>query len=115
MIQHHASLRNLLAQYRDSARSEREKGNYFERLAVDFIKNDPGMAQEYEDAWLFSEWAATHDMDGRDTGIDAVARIRGETRSAPSSANSTAKATASRKPISTASSPPQASASSAVA
>ena len=78
MIQHHASLRNLLAQYRDSARSEREKGNYFERLAVDFIKNDPGMAQEYEDAWLFSEWAATHDMDGRDTGIDAVARIRGE-------------------------------------
>ncbi|MFT3974900.1 MAG: DEAD/DEAH box helicase family protein [Amaricoccus sp.] len=86
MIQHHAkslaheagSLRNLLSQYRDSARSEREKGNYFERLAVDFIKNDHGMAQEYEDAWLFSEWAATHGMDGRDTGIDAVAKIRGE-------------------------------------
>lgn len=86
MMQHHAkspareasSLRTLLSQYRDFARSEREKGTYFERLAVDFIKNDPGMAQEYEDAWLFSEWAATHGMDGRDTGIDAVARIRGE-------------------------------------
>lgn len=73
-----SSLRNLLSQYRDSARSEREKGNYFERLAVDFVKNDHGMAQEYEDAWLFSEWAAAHGMDGRDTGIDAVARIRGE-------------------------------------
>jgi predicted helicase len=59
-----SSLRPLLRQYRDSARSEREKGNYFERLAVDFIKNDHGMAQEYEDAWLFSEWAAAHGMSG---------------------------------------------------
>jgi len=73
-----SSLRELLAQYRASARSEREKGTYFERLAVDFIKNDHGMAQEYEDAWLFSEWATTHAIDGRDTGIDAVAKIRGE-------------------------------------
>jgi len=73
-----SSLRDLLAQYRDSARSEREKGNYFERLAVDFIKNDPGMAQEYEDAWLFSEWATSHGLDARDTGIDAVAKLRGE-------------------------------------
>jgi predicted helicase len=73
-----SSLRDLLNQYRGSARSEREKGTYFERLAVDFIKNDPGIAQEYEDAWLYSEWAAAHEMDGRDTGIDAVAKIRGE-------------------------------------
>jgi predicted helicase len=73
-----SSLRELLSQYRDSARSEREKGNYFERLAVDFIKNDPGMAQEYEDAWLYPAWAAAHGVDGRDTGIDAVAKIRGE-------------------------------------
>lgn len=73
-----SSLRDLLSQYRGSARTEREKGNYFERLAVDFVKNDPGMAQEYEDAWLYSEWAAAHGLDGRDTGIDAVAKIRGE-------------------------------------
>ena len=26
----------------------------------------------------FPEWAATHAVDGRDTGIDAVAKIRGE-------------------------------------
>jgi predicted helicase len=43
-------LRQLLAQYRAASKSEREKGTYFERLAVAFIKNDPGMAQEYEDA-----------------------------------------------------------------
>ena len=73
-----SSLRELLDQYRQSANSEREKGNYFERLAVDFIKNDHGMAQEYEDSWLFSEWAAANGIDARDTGIDAVAKIRGE-------------------------------------
>ncbi|MEO9133174.1 MAG: DEAD/DEAH box helicase family protein, partial [Sphingomonas sp.] len=71
-----SSLRTLLSQYRTAAQSEREKGNYFERLAVAFIKNDPGMAQEYEDAWLFSDWAKAQGIDGRDTGIDAVARIR---------------------------------------
>ncbi len=73
-----SSLRDLLRQYRESAHSQREKGNYFERLAVDFVKNDAGMGQEYESAWLFSEWAAAHGVDGRDTGIDAVAKIRGE-------------------------------------
>lgn len=71
-------LRKLLSQYRDLSQTEREKGNYFERLAVAFIKADPGMAQEYEDCWLFSDWAKAHNLDGRDIGIDAVAKIRGE-------------------------------------
>ncbi len=71
-------IRELLSQYRALAKTEREKGTYFERLAVAFIKNDPGMAQQYEDAWLFSEWAEAHGLDKRDTGIDAVAKIRGE-------------------------------------
>jgi predicted helicase len=73
-----SDLRSLLKSFRDTARSEREKGNYFERLAVAFIKNDPGMAQEYEDAWLFSDWAKQTGRDGRDTGIDVVAKLRGE-------------------------------------
>lgn len=71
-------LRQLLAQYREASKSEREKGTYFERLAVAFLKHDPGMAQEYEDAWLFSDWAKANQLDGRDIGIDAVAKIRGE-------------------------------------
>ncbi len=65
----------LLKSFRDAAKTEREKGNYFERIAVEFIKNDPGMAQEYEDAWLYSDWAKAQGIDGRDTGIDAVARM----------------------------------------
>ena len=73
-----SGLRSLLASFRETARSEREKGNYFERLAVAFIKNDAGMAQEYEDAWLYSDWAKQTGRDGRDTGIDVVAKLRGE-------------------------------------
>lgn len=71
-------LRQLLAQFRETSRTEREKGTYFERLAVAFIKNDPGMSQEYEDACLFSDWAKTHGLSAADIGIDAVAKIRGE-------------------------------------
>lgn len=71
-------LRQLLAQYRAAAKTEREKGTYFERLALAFIKHDPGMAQEYEDVWTFTDWAKVHRLDGKDIGIDLVAKIRGE-------------------------------------
>lgn len=71
-------LRTLLVQFRDFSRTERKKGTYFERLAVAFLNNDPGMAQEYEDAWLFTEWAKAHGLSAADIGIDAVAKIRGE-------------------------------------
>lgn len=73
-----SSLKQLLNQYRSAAHSEREKGGYFEKLAVAFLKHDPGMVQEYENAWLFSDWAKANRLDGRDIGIDAVAKIRGE-------------------------------------
>lgn len=69
-----SDLRNLLEEYRAGARSEREKGTYFERLAVAFIKHDSGMAQEYEDAWLYSDWAEAAGVARNDDGIDVVAR-----------------------------------------
>jgi hypothetical protein len=31
------ALRNLLSSYRDAARTERDRGTYFERLAVAFL------------------------------------------------------------------------------
>ena len=71
-------LRHLLAQYRAASKSEREKGTYFERLSLAFLKNDPGMVQEYEDAWTFTDWAKANRIDGKDIGIDLVAKIRGE-------------------------------------
>ena len=71
-------LRKILDGFRQTSRTEREKGTYFERLAVAFIKNDPGMQQEYEDAWLLSDWAKLHRVSAADIGVDAVAKIRGE-------------------------------------
>ena len=50
-------LRQLLAQYREHSQTEREKGTYFERLAIVFMQRDPGMAQEYEDCWDYATWA----------------------------------------------------------
>lgn len=71
-----SDFRTLLNSFREASKTEREKGTYFERIAVEFIKNDPGMAQEYEDAWLYSDWAKAHEVDGRDTGIDVVGKLR---------------------------------------
>lgn len=70
------NIRTLLTHLRASSKTEREKGTYFERVAVAFIKNDPGMAQEYDDAWLFGDWAAQQGVSASDTGIDVVAKMR---------------------------------------
>jgi len=71
-------LRQLLDQFREVSKTEREKGDYFERLAVAFLKTDPGMVQEYEDAWLLGDWARANGVNAKDIGVDVVAKIRGE-------------------------------------
>lgn len=73
-----SALRKLLAQYRELSQSEREKGTYFERLAIVFIQRDPGMVQEYEEAWDYSTWAKNHGLPATDNGIDVVAKVHGE-------------------------------------
>lgn len=71
-----SAIRDLLERYRSGAKSEREKGTYFERLCVEFLKHDPEMAQQYEDAWTFREWAESVGWKQTDTGIDLVAKLR---------------------------------------
>ena len=71
-----SAIRDLLERYRSAAKSEREKGTYFERLCVEFLKHDPEMAQQYEDAWTFREWAESVGWKQTDTGIDLVAKLR---------------------------------------
>ena len=73
-----SALDRILKSYRDAAVTEREKGTYFERLSVAFLKNDPVQRQQYSDVWTFGEWAAANEEDGRDTGIDLVAKLRDE-------------------------------------
>jgi len=69
-------LRALLDKYRHLAPTERDKGTYLEKLSVVFIKNDATMQSQYDDAWLFADWAKLHKYNGKDTGIDVVASIK---------------------------------------
>ena len=41
------ALRDLLSSYREAARTERDKGTYFERLAVAYLTHDPVQTQQY--------------------------------------------------------------------
>uniref|UniRef100_UPI0030DBBC85 DEAD/DEAH box helicase n=1 Tax=uncultured Parvibaculum sp. TaxID=291828 RepID=UPI0030DBBC85 len=72
------ALDDLLASYRAASRTERDKGTYFERLAVAYLLNDPVQTEFYEAVWPYSDWAKAQGLDGRDTGIDLVAKLRDE-------------------------------------
>lgn len=71
------SLDALLDSYRASATTEREKGTYYERLCAAYLLHDPVQAEQYEQVWPWSEWAATYGWSGKDLGIDLVAKLRG--------------------------------------
>ena len=70
------SLDDLLDSYRRAARTEREKGTYFERLASAFLSEDPVQREHYEEVQSYADWAAAHGWERRDTGIDLVAKLR---------------------------------------
>ena len=72
------SLQSLLQTYRDAARTERDKGTYFERFAIAFLTHDPIQREQYEQVLPFKDWADQNGWDARDTGIDLVAKIRDE-------------------------------------
>nr|WP_312826863.1 type ISP restriction/modification enzyme [Brucella anthropi] len=72
------TLQSLLQSYRNAARTERDKGTYFERFAVAYLTHDPVQREQYEHIQTFRDWAAASGWDGRDTGIDLVARLRDE-------------------------------------
>ena len=70
------SLDDLLDSYRRAARTEREKGTYFERLASAFLSRDPVQREHYEEVQSYADWAAAHGWERCDTGIDLVAKLR---------------------------------------
>lgn len=72
------SLDALLETYRTSAATERDKGTYYERLCAAFLIHDPVQAEQYEQVQTWSDWAAEHGWNGKDIGIDLVAKIRDE-------------------------------------
>ena len=73
-----SSLRNLLEKYRETARTEREKGEYFELLVKRFLEHDPIYADLFSKVYTYAEWAIIQGLDGTDTGIDLVAKLTRE-------------------------------------
>ena len=71
-------LRELLHKYRGEDKSPRDQGRYFENLARIFLEKDPVQANQYEWVKTYSDWAKDFDLDGRDLGIDLVAKLRDE-------------------------------------
>jgi predicted helicase len=74
-----SALQRLLDTFRATAVTEREKGNYFERLVKTYLLNEPYYRDLYAGrVWLWEEWrkeAASRGMGdvGTDAGIDLVA------------------------------------------
>lgn len=72
------SLNAILETFREGARTEREKGTYFERLCIAYLMNDPMQAEHYEAVQSWADWANENGWDGKDVGIDLVAKLRGQ-------------------------------------
>lgn len=72
------ALKKLLDKYRTGSKTEREKGEYFELLIKDFLKNDPVYTAQFSDVWTYAEWAGEQGWDKRDVGIDLVAKLKDE-------------------------------------
>lgn len=72
-----SALSNLLATFRNAAVSEREKGTYFEELIVAYLRNEATYRDLYSEVWTYAEWAKLQGVDGRDAGIDLVAKTAG--------------------------------------
>lgn len=69
-------LQHILATYRSSSMTEREKGTYFEKLILTYLRHEATYADLYSDVWLYGDWAKSQGLDAKDTGIDLVAKTR---------------------------------------
>jgi len=72
-----SALSALLDTYRSASVTEREKGTYFEELISAYLRNEATYRDLYDKVWMYSDWAKEQGLDGRDTGIDLVARTQG--------------------------------------
>jgi predicted helicase len=60
-----------LESIRESAVSEKEKGDKFERLMLAFFRTEPTYKSQFKSVWLWTDWPGNRGLP--DTGIDLVA------------------------------------------
>lgn len=74
-----SALQDLLASFRDNSKTEREKGNYFEKLVKVYLQNEPCYKDLFNGkVYLWEEWrkqwmSLGHPDPQSDAGIDLVA------------------------------------------
>ncbi len=60
---------------RESAKSERKKGELFERLMQKYFTEDPDYKDQFSEVYLWKQWAQLRtEFDGTDIGVDLVGK-----------------------------------------
>jgi len=74
-----SKLYSLLDSYRQSSKTNRELGTYFEELVVAYFENDDIQKQFYNKVWSYADWVEETGLaeSKADVGIDLVARLNG--------------------------------------
>ena len=68
------TLDDVLQQFRDDARNNRDLGDRFERMMLRFFELDPIYADRFDKVWMWNDWPDKGAVG--DIGIDLVARER---------------------------------------
>ena len=75
------ALQTLFDDFRATAKTEREKGAYFEELIVRYLTTEPAYRDQYSSVRPYADWArkegVAYGRDASDEGIDLVAKTRG--------------------------------------
>ncbi|TGY33550.1 DEAD/DEAH box helicase [Stenotrophomonas maltophilia] len=70
-------LQGLLESLRQSSKTEREKGTYFEELIVAYLCHEASYRDLYSNVWTWAQWAPANGFTAKDDGIDLVAEVAG--------------------------------------
>ncbi|WP_306120648.1 MULTISPECIES: type ISP restriction/modification enzyme [unclassified Roseitalea] len=70
-----SDLRALLERFRETARTEREKGTYFENIVAVYLRHDPLQSAFFSKIETYEQWAKARGEDAADSGIDLVATL----------------------------------------
>ncbi len=69
-----STVHDVIEKFRALPVSNRERGERFERLMVQYLQLDPLYAEKFSQVWMWSEWPGRNGKG--DTGIDLVAQER---------------------------------------
>jgi predicted helicase len=68
------SIHDILREFREAARDNRDLGDKFERLFANYLVTEPYYRDRFSQVWMWSEWPGRGNKP--DTGIDLVAEER---------------------------------------